>query len=108
MRNINCLCAEACVIRVIAVYMDRTAAVELRYCSLHAVAEQLVARGLFPCAPLQPSLAVCVNMLEFVLALFVRSAPNERAWVRALATYLAPRGYLFKSEVRSASLGLPF
>ncbi|KAF9510271.1 hypothetical protein BS47DRAFT_1300342 [Hydnum rufescens UP504] len=47
-------------------------------CCLAAI--QLVERGFFPCAPLFPTLAVSLNMLEFVASLFLHMAPNERAW----------------------------
>ncbi|KAF9505284.1 hypothetical protein BS47DRAFT_1306907, partial [Hydnum rufescens UP504] len=51
-------------------------------------ARQLVLRGLFLCAPLHPSLAVSIDMLEFVAELFVQQAPNERAWAATLENFL--------------------
>ncbi|KAF9510578.1 hypothetical protein BS47DRAFT_1395890 [Hydnum rufescens UP504] len=40
----------------------------------------LSSSGFFPCAPLFPTLAVSLDMLEFVASLFLHTAPNERAW----------------------------
>ncbi|KAF9519022.1 hypothetical protein BS47DRAFT_1258875, partial [Hydnum rufescens UP504] len=49
--------------------------------------------GVFPCAPVSPSLAVSLDMLEFVAELFVHVAPNERAWVATLEKYLNACSY---------------
>ncbi|KAG1764398.1 hypothetical protein EV702DRAFT_1182598 [Suillus placidus] len=43
---------------------------------------------LFPCAPLAPSLAVDLRLLEFVRLLFLRQSPNQTAWCDALETFL--------------------
>ena len=85
---------------VLAVYMDRTETLVLQVCACHTAPIQLTERGLFPCAPVRPTLAVCLNMLEFVSELFVHLAPNERAWVATLEAYLRARGSSFKMEVR--------
>jgi hypothetical protein len=69
-------------------------------CKCVPVAVRLVNQGLFPCAPLWPSLAVSIDMLEFVSILFVHQAPNERAWCSALELYLNARGYHFVAQVR--------
>ncbi|KAF9513640.1 hypothetical protein BS47DRAFT_1263550, partial [Hydnum rufescens UP504] len=50
---------------------------------------------LFPCAPLCPSLAVSLDMLEFVASLFLNMAPNERAWVAMVVEYLRACGHEF-------------
>ncbi|KAF9514715.1 hypothetical protein BS47DRAFT_1294824, partial [Hydnum rufescens UP504] len=49
----------------------------------------------FPCAPLFPTLAVSLDMLEFVASLFLHTAPNERAWAMTLVEYLKAHGYEF-------------
>ncbi|KAH6869852.1 hypothetical protein BKA70DRAFT_1490269 [Coprinopsis sp. MPI-PUGE-AT-0042] len=54
----------------------------------------LVAIGYFPCAPLRPSLAVDIRMLEFMRELYVRSAPNRTAWASALESVYANQGLL--------------
>ena len=40
---------------------------------------QLLPRSLFPCAPMAPSLAVDLWVLEFVGLLFIRQSPNQTA-----------------------------
>lgn len=87
-------------LQVLCVYFDRTESVTLASCPCFLAAEQLVDLGLFPCAPLQPSLAVCLNMLEFASSLFMFGVPNERAWVATLHAFLQKRGFAFTSEVR--------
>lgn len=54
---------------------------------------QLLSRGLFPCAPFEPSLAVDINMLDFVQHLFVRAAPNVTAWSDTVETFLSNHNY---------------
>ncbi|KAF9508763.1 hypothetical protein BS47DRAFT_1302293, partial [Hydnum rufescens UP504] len=51
--------------------------------------------GLFPCAPLSPTLAVNMDVLEFALELFVRMGPNEQAWAATMTKYLKARGHEF-------------
>ena len=60
---------------------------------------QLLQRGLFPCAPLLPSLAVDLNMLEFVNELFVNAAPNTTAWCETLESFLGSRRYKLSTQV---------
>lgn len=62
-------------------------------------AVQLVERGLFPCAPHAPSLAVEFRMLDFVSKLFVRMAPNATAWCDTLETVLDGRGFKLDTRV---------
>lgn len=60
---------------------------------------QLLRRGLFPCAPMVPSLAVDLRVLEFVRLLFVRQSPNQTAWCDALETFLDGMRYKLTSKV---------
>jgi hypothetical protein len=57
-----------------------------------------VQRGLFPCSPVYPALAVSLEMLEFVSTLFLHLAPNETAWADTLVTFLARRGHVFEAQ----------
>ncbi|KAF9505494.1 hypothetical protein BS47DRAFT_1400330 [Hydnum rufescens UP504] len=82
-------------LRVLCVSMERLEEVVLTVCPCHLAAIQLVERGFFPCAPLFPTLAVSLNMLEFVASLFLHTAPNERALATTLVEYLKARGYEF-------------
>jgi len=82
-------------LRIICVYFERLEHIELQVCGCpsRTAAKQLVLRGLFPCAPLHPTLAVSISMLEFVAELFVQQAPNERAWAATLENFLKRRGF---------------
>lgn len=59
---------------------------------------QLLHHGLFPCAPMAPSLAVDLQVLEFVHLLFVHQSPNQMAWCDALETFL--NGMRYKLTVK--------
>lgn len=63
---------------------------------------QLLSRGLFPCAPSFPTLAVDLNMLDFVHELFVNSAPNITAWCETLEGFLNDRQFKLSTRVRAA------
>ncbi|KIJ10415.1 hypothetical protein PAXINDRAFT_16570 [Paxillus involutus ATCC 200175] len=54
--------------------------------------------GLFPCAPVAPSLAVDLRVLQFVKTLFVRQTPNVTAWCEAVEVFLAGCGYTFAGK----------
>lgn len=84
-------------LKIVCVYFERLEHIELHVCGCQSrtAARQLVLRGLFPCAPLHPSLAVSIDMLEFVAELFVHQAPNERAWAATLENFLKRRGFKF-------------
>ncbi|KAG1883231.1 hypothetical protein F4604DRAFT_1879008 [Suillus subluteus] len=59
---------------------------------------QLMTRGLFACAPITPSLAVDIQVLELVKNLFVRMTPNSTAWCDALENFLNERGYKLNTK----------
>lgn len=63
------------------------------------VANQLLSVGLFPCAPIAPSLAVDLNMLDLVGELFVNTAPNNTAWCNTLESFLRSRKYKLTTQV---------
>ncbi|KAF9503945.1 hypothetical protein BS47DRAFT_1309035 [Hydnum rufescens UP504] len=95
----TCSCDGVGVMKqVTAVYMDRLDYVQLRICPCAPAPVQLVKRGLFPCSPVYPALAVSLDMLEFVSTLFVHLAPNETAWADALTSFLARRGHVFEAQ----------
>ncbi len=64
-----------------------------------SIALQLIACGLFPCAPQVPTLAVDVQMLDFVQHLFVHAAPNITAWCQSLEAFLSIRKFKLVSRV---------
>ncbi|KZV83385.1 hypothetical protein EXIGLDRAFT_595291, partial [Exidia glandulosa HHB12029] len=61
-------------------------------CNCRPAAEQLLARGYFPCAPKRPSLAFNLNVLEFITLHSHNVAPNVTAWATTLQQYWARRG----------------
>ncbi|KAK7056595.1 hypothetical protein VNI00_002311 [Paramarasmius palmivorus] len=72
--------------------------VELDVCSCRSAPELLVAQGCFPCAPVSPTLAVDMRVLEFVSKLFLRMPPNHTAWCDTLDDFLHDQGYHLKGE----------
>lgn len=69
-----------------------------RVCSC-AAPLYLLRLGLFPCSPVRPTLAVDLQMLEYVQELFVRSPPNITAWCDSLEAFLGKRNYKTKTKV---------
>jgi hypothetical protein len=78
-------------------------AIEINTCQCGPAALQLLSRGLFPCAPIAPTLAVDIKMLEFVRELFVRMPPNTTAWCDTLEAFLGKRSYKLTTRVRSSA-----
>ncbi|KAG1847703.1 hypothetical protein F4604DRAFT_1935747 [Suillus subluteus] len=59
---------------------------------------QLLKLGLFACAPIAPSLAVDLRVLELIRTLFVWITPNTTAWCEALEVFLTARGYKLSTK----------
>lgn len=55
--------------------------------------------GFFPCAPLRPTLAVNINLLQFVSFGFLNMAPNVTGWAKTIEEFLRVRGYAFSGAV---------
>ncbi|KAF9505364.1 hypothetical protein BS47DRAFT_1306737 [Hydnum rufescens UP504] len=92
----HCLCPEHHrLLKLVCVHMEYLEDIELVICSRHPAGIQLVHQGFFPCSLLAPTLAVSLDMLEFVSDLFVNMAPNEQAWAAALTKYLKAHGHEF-------------
>lgn len=83
-------------LNVLAIYWDCHESMDIITCHHRPAADQLVARGLFPCAPYRPSLAVSLEMLEFASQLFVCMALNNRAFAAATKVVLAANGFSFR------------
>ncbi|KAH6886114.1 hypothetical protein BKA70DRAFT_1377276 [Coprinopsis sp. MPI-PUGE-AT-0042] len=91
-RAVSCNCGPAVTrIEVICVSFDGLSARSICTCNPPA---HLVTVGYFPCAPVRPSLAVDIRMLEFMHELYVRSAPNRTAWASALESVYSNQGLL--------------
>ncbi|KAG1900861.1 uncharacterized protein F5891DRAFT_1128391 [Suillus fuscotomentosus] len=80
-------------ITVACVHFDALKEINIITCPCFPVPLQLLHHGLFPCAPLAPSLTVDLRILEFVRLLFVCQAPNQTAWCNAVETFLDGMGY---------------
>ncbi|KAF9511120.1 hypothetical protein BS47DRAFT_1299400, partial [Hydnum rufescens UP504] len=72
-------------------------------CACKPAAVQLVNHGVFPCAPVHPTLAVDIGMLELVAGLFVHLAPNKQAWMENLYSFLKKRHYWLHTSVHVIS-----
>jgi hypothetical protein len=59
-----------------------------------APARHLLVGGYFPTAPVLPTMAVDVRMLEFMHELYLRSPPNRSAWSSALEAFYTRQGVL--------------
>lgn len=53
----------------------------------------LLQNGLFPSAPVRPTFAFDVHMLEFVRELHLRSPPNKTAWSATLEAFFYKQGF---------------
>ncbi|KAJ7085196.1 hypothetical protein B0H15DRAFT_783307 [Mycena belliarum] len=80
-------------LEVAVVRMNVIEHIQLRICACHPAPRQLLQAGLFPCSPCHPSLAVDVNVLDFVWRLFLHLPPNNTAFCNTLENFLASRGY---------------
>ena len=72
----------------------------LSVCECYPASVQLVEMGYFPCAPVRPTLAFDINLLEFVTVASHHMAPNVTGWSSSLQEFLSLRGYLLGEKVR--------
>lgn len=72
---------------------------KITLCSCKELALQLLSQGFFPCAPIYPTLAVDLQMLDFVRELFVNAAPNITAWCETLEGFLSARKFKLTTRV---------
>ncbi|KZV91907.1 hypothetical protein EXIGLDRAFT_586847, partial [Exidia glandulosa HHB12029] len=56
-------------------------------CLCRPAAQQLVVKGYFPCAPIRPSLAFNLRLLEFISIHSLNVAPNVTAWAMTLESF---------------------
>ncbi|KAF8324764.1 uncharacterized protein EI90DRAFT_2877346, partial [Cantharellus anzutake] len=85
-------------LKVVCLRFDRKEEVLLIVCSTRPAPVQLVELGMFPCAPYRPSLAVSIDMLEWVSLFFKFTTPNNRAWAATMQTILQNRGFHFDAK----------
>jgi len=72
---------------------------KISLCTCSDIPIQLLNMGLFPCAPIFPTLAVDIQLLEFVKELFVNAAPNITAWCNTLESFWNVRGFKLSTRV---------
>jgi hypothetical protein len=73
--------------------------VELTVCQCRPAPDQLLLQGLFPCSPIQPSLAVDMKLLELISASSTHLALNMTGWASLLEQFWDSNGFSLKSKV---------
>ncbi|KDR65487.1 hypothetical protein GALMADRAFT_42870, partial [Galerina marginata CBS 339.88] len=94
-------CDDGRLIEVSCIFFEKIEKITLCTCTDPAL--QLLNQGLFPCAPLEPTLAVDLNVLDFARDLFANAAPNTTAWCETLEGFLSSRN--FKLTTRDSLRG---
>ncbi|KZT01267.1 uncharacterized protein LAESUDRAFT_664300, partial [Laetiporus sulphureus 93-53] len=61
-------------------------------------AMQILAHRLFPCVPQAPSIAIDLNLLQFVKDLFMRLSSNVSSFCSTLNFFLGERDYKFSTQ----------
>src|SRR5260370_39342026 len=82
---------------VLCVYMTHIKMLKVEHCLKLPITVQLVNKGLFPCTPVQPGLAVSMVMLDWAATLFQYMALNIWAWMMMAEIMLQHEGYYFKT-----------
>ena len=95
----DCACLDGHEITIKVVQFSTVEELTLWRCDVHHVALQLLQRGLFPCAPIVPTLAVDIKLLEFMKTLFLRVSPNVTAMSSTLEDCLYALGYKLETVV---------
>ncbi|KZP13649.1 hypothetical protein FIBSPDRAFT_753072 [Athelia psychrophila] len=84
-----CTCGgKVTTLNVLCLYFDSLQSRQVTYCRCKPVPNQLLAEGLFPCAPVAPTLAVDLKLLEFARLQFLTMVPNLSGWCEAMELHL--------------------
>ncbi|KAI5997125.1 hypothetical protein EDD15DRAFT_2387050 [Pisolithus albus] len=78
---------------VTCVFFDRLEEIEINACPCRPAPVCLMQHGLFASSPVAPTLAVDLQVQEFLKKLFVCLTPNTTAWCEALESFLDGQGY---------------
>ncbi|KIJ28456.1 hypothetical protein M422DRAFT_106002, partial [Sphaerobolus stellatus SS14] len=62
-------------------------------CKCQPAAVTLIKHGMFPCSPIQPSIAFDINFLELISLTMLNLAPNVTGWALSLEAFWLQRGY---------------
>ncbi|KIJ43790.1 hypothetical protein M422DRAFT_169299, partial [Sphaerobolus stellatus SS14] len=79
---------------VVAAYWDRFENITIHYCQCKPASVALLLHGLFPSAPLRPSLALDINLLDLVTTNMHYNPPNVSGWALSLEWFWRERGYI--------------
>ncbi|KAJ7753343.1 hypothetical protein DFH07DRAFT_744528 [Mycena maculata] len=93
-----CECRNPVVCQISVVQFTKIEDIEIDVCSCTPAAQQLLAAGLFPCAPLRPTLAVDIRVLDLVMKLFVWITPNNMTWTGTLESFLQGLGFTLQHK----------
>ncbi|KAJ6512444.1 hypothetical protein C8R45DRAFT_1152106 [Mycena sanguinolenta] len=88
----GCKCNKR-TLAIAVVRMTRIEHISLIVCACSPAPVSLLRAGLFGCSPRHPSLAVDLQVLDFVMTLFLNVAPNNTAMANTLEGFLPKRGY---------------
>jgi hypothetical protein len=117
----ECTCTKLQVLRIVVVRWDcehlhssdailmlllALGEIEVTICQCRPAPDQLIAQGLFPCAPIQPSLAADIKLLEFMSASSIHLTLNLTGWASLLEEFWELNGFALKFEVSRSSLHL--
>jgi hypothetical protein len=97
----ECNCHDKRALEVALVWMTTLERVRIEVCSCNPAPDQLLHAGLFACAPVLPSLAVDIGLLDSAMRLFVNMPPNNTAWCNTLEAFLKSRSYKLMTQVCS-------
>ncbi|KAJ7727054.1 hypothetical protein B0H16DRAFT_1331768 [Mycena metata] len=97
-RPSDCTCIEFKTHSIVVVRFSKIEDINLRACKCAPLSVQLVQGGLFGCAPVAPSLAVDMRVLEFARNLFLHVAPNNTAFCATLEGVLAAMGFQLEHQ----------
>lgn len=74
--------------------------ITINTCRCRPAPSQLIELGLFGCAPVAPTLAVDIEVLQFCRKTFLHLPPNVTGWAHAIEAFLDLKGIEFTAQVR--------
>lgn len=72
---------------------------EVTICECQPAASNLITHGFFPCAPVRPTMAFSIDLLEFITLQSRNGTPNITSWAESLEEFWKERDYILTSEV---------
>ncbi|KAJ7054851.1 hypothetical protein C8F01DRAFT_994985 [Mycena amicta] len=97
----ECGCVKRTLSRLFAGFVTiEDIQIQICHCPSSRAPLLLLQGGLFPCSPCNPTLAVELPLLQFVMELTLNIAPNNTAFCKTMENFLASRGYKMASGER--------